>query len=172
MHDPSAGTDIERIQDYFESIGLDDYTLKVNDAKVLHNAESLCRAIHADLAGRSEQLIAVKITQHNRSYGDSTHIGVHVTVSIPRPKHATTVSSKRRGKAVESVAEAEGDKSGEEPGSRYTPVIPGLTEEAESRIVVPRGDSNGSGDAGKVDQSKAEPTEKPRTPPSTRIKNK
>jgi len=86
MYDPAAGTDIDRIQDWLETIGVDNYAIKVDSPKILSNAKSLLIGIQQYLSTSVGRIVAIKITEHNRSYGDSSHYGLSITVSVPRQK--------------------------------------------------------------------------------------
>lgn len=137
MHDPATNTDFERFQDLCESIGLDDYSLSYNREEVLANAIALLSVCHNHLRGSDRQIVAIKVTEHNRSYGNSTRYGLSITVSVPRPKHATRISTRRPKATGEPVAEATGGEGTEESAPRHTPNIPGLTQEHIGGSMVP-----------------------------------
>lgn len=101
----------ERIQQLLERYGVDKYTIAGDSTKVLSDAESLLSSGQPILWNDSRRVVELKITEHNRSYGDTTRYTLSLTVAIPRQVKKTTVIRNRHEVPREQLSIPVGDEA-------------------------------------------------------------
>lgn len=127
----------ERLQRLFEQFGVDKYTIAGDSTKILSDSENLLSSCKSVLWNDSRRVVELKISEHNRSYGDTTRYTLSLTVAIPRQVKKTTVIRNRHEVPGEQPCSAVGtEEANARPGANKRRKSR-LTKTGESGSLVP-----------------------------------
>lgn len=109
----------DKLTDFLETRGCDDYTIEGDNSQVQADAYELLNSARELLWGTGRAVKVVRLTEHSRTYGDSTRYTLSLVVAIPRPEKTTTRIRRRHKLAGNNDQGADdGTSVGTEPKNK------------------------------------------------------
>lgn len=133
----------ERLQRLLEQHGVDKYTIAGDSTKILSDAENILSTGQSLLWNDSRRVMELKITEHNRSYGDTTRYTLSLTVAIPRQVKKTTVIRSRSKLSGEQLSIPTGAEETITKPAAHKRRKSRLTKTGEADTLVPTSESVG-----------------------------
>lgn len=127
----------ERLQRLLEQHGVDKYTIAGDSTKILSDAENLLTGGQSLLWNDSRRIVELKISEHNRSYGDTTRYTLSLTVAIPRQVKKTTVIRNRHEIPGEQLSIPSGETQTDAKPPTHKRRKSRLTKSQDSDSLVP-----------------------------------